>query len=196
MKVNNFISWLCLRCPKWLRLGRRGFLARGTRSAEGRRRGARSRLVEREEPPASPFCWAPALFSVAGGSMHAGSSLLLTAKVGNRGTAQGGCPLGSGLRELGQGAVHASQALWGTWWKSNMSSWAKFSLLPNRTDWPSPVLASPRLLGGSDLSPGMLLKTLYGAQVSLSRHTTHLSCPDRGPSPSVVKRRSPSPHLP
>ena len=152
--------------------------------------------MEREEPPASPFCWAPALFSAAGGSMHAGSSLLLTAKVGNRGTAQGGCPLGSGLRELGQGAVHASQALWGTWWKSNMSSWAKFSLLPNRTDWPSPVLASPRLLGGSDLSPGMLLKTLYGAQVSLSRHTTHLACPDRGPSPSVVKCRSPSPHLP
>lgn len=92
--------------------------------------------------------------------MHAGSSLLLTAKVGNRGTAQGGCPLGSGLRELGQGAVPASQALWGTWWKSNMSSRAKVSLLPNRRDWPSPVLASPRLPGVSDLSPGMHLKAL------------------------------------
>lgn len=165
--------------PEVTQAGQEGSGKKGTRSAERQEKRSKEQTGG-ERSLSQPLLLGPCFILCSWWEYARWINLLLTAKVGNRGTAQGGCP-GLWSRELGQGAVHASQALWGTWWKSNMSSWAKFSLLPNRTDWPSPVLASPRLLGGSDLSPGMLLKALYGAQVS----------PFKTYDPSLLPRQGP-----
>lgn len=70
--------------------------------------------MEREEPPASPFCAGPCFTLCSWWEAHA---RWIQPPFDSEGWEQSWrsrrLSLGSGLRELGQGAVHASQALWG-----------------------------------------------------------------------------------
>lgn len=66
--------------------------------AEGRRRGARSRLVEREEPAADPFCWAPCFTLCSWWEYAHWIQPPFDSEGWEQRHSSGGCPLGSGLR--------------------------------------------------------------------------------------------------